>query len=55
MAAAAATSPEYADDTLVAAMSPVPGLELIDHARRTFDVSQAPFSRYRELSDLIAR
>lgn len=50
MASEAATSPEYQNKGLAAAMSPVPGLELIAHARMTFDVSQAPFARFRELA-----
>lgn len=53
MATDAATSPEYQNNGLVAAMSPVPGLDVIDHARQTFDVSQAPFARYRELAKAV--
>jgi len=31
----------------------VPGLDLIEHARHRFDVSQAPFARYRELTQAV--
>jgi len=50
MAADAVTAPEYGNVNLVAAMSPVPGQELIGYALRRFDVNQLPFSRYRELA-----
>lgn len=53
MAADAATSDEYLNQNLVAAMSPVPGLDLIEHARQTFDVSTAPYARYRELAQSV--
>ncbi|AIQ88709.1 hypothetical protein [Methylobacterium oryzae] len=53
MAADAATSDEYQNQNLVAAMSPVPGLELIEHARQTFDVSSAPYARFRELAQSV--
>ncbi|AMS29679.1 MAG TPA: hypothetical protein DIU09_03895 [Hyphomonadaceae bacterium] len=53
MATDAATSPKYQNDELMAVMSPVPGLDVIDHARRIFDVSQSPFARYRELAKAV--
>jgi hypothetical protein len=55
MAANAATSPEYKNENLVGAMSPVPGFDLIDHTRQAFDVSQASFARYRELARAILK
>lgn len=53
MACDAASSEEYADDNLIAAMSPVPGLDLIDHARQAFDVSHGSLARYRELAQAV--
>lgn len=53
MAADAATSDEYQNQNMVAAMSPVPGLDLIDHARQTFDVSSPPYARFRELAHAV--
>lgn len=53
MAAEAATSDEYQNPSLVAAMSPVPGLDLISHVRDHFDTSETPFARYRELAKAV--
>lgn len=49
----AVTAPEYKSQNLVAALSPVPGLEILDYARRRFDISQPPFSRCRELAQAL--
>ena len=49
----AITAPEYKSENLVARLSPVPGLEILDYARRRFDVSQPPFARYQELAQAI--
>lgn len=50
MATHAATADNYANTTLVAAMSPIPSLELIEFARQNFDASRGPFNLYRELA-----
>lgn len=50
MAAKAAASPHYENPALMAALSPLPGLDLIGHVRGHFDVGGAPFGRYRELA-----
>lgn len=50
MAADAATTDGYDKTDWVAGLSPVPGLELIDFARRTFDVTRSPLNHYRELA-----
>jgi hypothetical protein len=53
MAEYSVSSPNYANKTLNAAMSPVPGLELLEFARKRFDVSQSPFNLYRELAKAV--
>lgn len=53
MAAHPASSPIYENENLVAAMSPVPGMEVLEFAKARFDLSQAPFNRYRELAQAI--
>ena len=53
MAAYPASLPNYRNEDLVAAMSPVPGMEVLEFAESRFDLSQAPFNRYYELAQAI--
>jgi hypothetical protein len=46
----AVSLPKYKDETVVAALSPVPGLELLLFAQQRFDVTRSPFNLYRELA-----
>ncbi|TBD47123.1 type I restriction enzyme HsdR N-terminal domain-containing protein [Rhizobium ruizarguesonis] len=51
--AEAVTAPEHQNLALVAALSPVPGLEILEYARSRFDVTRSPLNHYRELAQAI--
>jgi Type I restriction enzyme R protein N terminus (HSDR_N) len=53
MCADIATRQEYLEEGFGAMLEPVPGLRLLHFSRKHFDVSQRPFSLYRELAQAV--
>ncbi|WP_269514052.1 type I restriction endonuclease [Brevundimonas subvibrioides] len=44
---------EYRDETLSAALSPLPGLDLLDSVREDFDTTEPPYALYRALAKAV--